>query len=87
MTKSNSSEWCAIGRELEVSINKRKEIRRNLQSDDDKLEEVLSIWLEESKHGATWRELIVALENISLTKTANAVKEYLRSAKAKEDYC
>ena len=79
LIKHRSAQWCELGRELDISLNKRTEFktRPDLLNDDDKLEAILNRWIETNDSTATWSVLIDALEEIKLKNTAEEIERYL----------
>ena len=87
ISRSHSVEWYNIARELDVSLNYRKQLMSNpLIKDNDKLEEVLDKWIETKSVPVTWSSLIEALEAIELRGLASEVKEFLKTPKAIQTY-
>lgn len=87
ITRSHSVEWYNIARELNVSLNYRKQLMRDAtMKDSDKLEEVLDKWIETESVPVTWSSLIEALEAIELRGLAREVKELLKTPKALQTY-
>ena len=80
LTKSHSVEWYKIARELNISLNHRKKLKKDASIDeDDKLEEVLDKWIETESVPVTWSSLIKALEANELRGLAKEVKEFLKT--------
>ena len=87
LTKSHSVEWYKIARELNISINHRKKLKNDpLNDEDDKLEEVLHMWIKTESVPVTWSSLIKALEATELRGLAREVKEFLKTLQALHSY-
>ena len=87
LTEHISSHWNDLGQELEVSYNYREQLRSEAySSDEDKLEEILSKWIESESSLVTWSTLVEALEAIELRSTAREVKDFLKTPEAIKSY-
>lgn len=74
--RSYKLNWNEIGRELQLNLNDRQEIREKFSSNDSRLEAVLHKWRE--SHGyPTWLCLIDGLEKAELKQAVTAVKKSL----------
>ena len=67
--KHNSADWDSFGRELNVSVNFRKETFRTFESADSKLDLVIQKWVESECSPVNWltvRQVLTALDMKSL---------------------
>ena len=77
-TKSVAARWNDLGRSLGISLDKRKELRRDgALSNDDRLEEILNTWLQTQGTTATWSSLIDALKENGLNDIVTDIKQKL----------
>ena len=86
LTQPVSSKWNLIGRELDVCLNFRQELRSNSETNDDRLELVLHQWLQSSTDPPTWSSFLNALERAKLNEICRCTKEYLETPEAKRLY-
>ena len=76
--KHKAVEWNSIGRELGVELPDRKKIEKmSGQEFEDKLEEVLHMWIEYRCSEVTWQNVLDVLEELKFIDTIQSVKEYL----------
>ena len=67
-----------LGRSLDISLDMRKELRRDgALSNDDRLEEILNTWLQTQGTTATWSSLIDALKENGLNDIVTDIKQKL----------
>ena len=87
LLKSKSNSWDDIARELQVDINKRDDLRKEVAfSNDRKLEEVLENWIDSETSPVTWNTIIEMLEELGLRKMMKDVKKFLQKKDVVERY-
>ena len=80
-------------RELELDVNCRNILARDSSlTDDDRLENVLTKWIEAKQSPVTWAKILEILQSLDLLSIAKKVNDYLQRPDVimkyikKEDY-
>ena len=85
-TERISSHWKDLAQKLNISFNYQKRLGEETSSDDKKLENILSKWIESESSPVTWSTLVKALQDINCNQTAREVKEFLKTPEAIKSY-
>ena len=79
--------WNDLGRELYISLDYREQLRRDVSlSTKNKLERILSKWMDSESRPVTWSTLVEALEAIECKDIASQVKDFLKTPEAIQSY-
>ena len=78
--------WNDLGRILEVSFDRREQLRKMNEPDEYKLEAILHTWIESECSTVTWSNLISALKSIGLVHVARNVKKSLNIPDSDESH-
>ncbi len=74
-----ADEWYGIGRELGILKRKRKQNLSN--TDEDRLEDVIELWIDKAESPRTWDELKECLERLEFRQILRNVKDFLKKQK------
>ena len=73
-----SSSWNSVGSELNISMNVRDTLRRDISlTDTDKLERILNEWSQSETKPVTWRIVLEALKSLQRQDLIRKVIAYL----------
>ena len=73
-----SSSWNSVGSELNISMNFRDTLRRDISlTDTDKLERILNEWSQSETKPVTWRIVLEALKSLQRQDLIRKVIAYL----------
>lgn len=88
MLRELSSMWKDIGAELGVPKDVLDGLRGKgeARSDSEKLEDVLSDWIDSQCSDVTWQKIIDVLKKLRKNKQAGKMTAYLQEDKVKEKY-
>ena len=82
-----SASWEQLGAALEVSVNTRKDIKKDSQLNaDDRLETVLNVWNSSQPSVVTWESIIKVLVECGKNNVAGDVRKYLEKPEVYEKY-
>ena len=74
-----SSEWNSVGMELNISMNDRDTLRRDISlTDTEKLERILNEWRRSETKPVTWRTMLIALKSLGRQDLIRKVIDYLQ---------
>ena len=75
-----SSNWIAFCRELGLLVNYRLTLARDRSlNDNDRLDKVLTKWIEAQPSPVTWAKILEILQNLHFLNIAKKVRDYLQS--------
>ena len=79
-----SALWNEIGMELNIPVNERETLRRDMtMADDNRLEHILTNWIGSESKDVTWKVLLQALTAL---RRKDVVRKVLRFLKEPETY-
>ena len=71
--------WNSIGMELNISMNDRDTLRRDISlTDTEKLERILNEWRRSETKPVTWRTMLIALKSLGRQDLIRKVIDYLQ---------
>ena len=82
-----SSSWNSVGSELNISMNFRDTLRRDIGlTDTDKLERILNEWSQSETKPVTWRIMLEALKSLQRQDLIRKVIAYLEKPENHQRY-
>ena len=88
LLKEKSADWNGFRRELQLDGNYGDELARDRSlTDDDRLDKVLTKWIEAQLSPVTWSMILEMLRELELLNIADKVKTYLKREDVIEKYC
>ena len=77
--RHKADEWNKIGRELGIFIGKRNCLKKDISlSEEDRLENVIELWIEKAESRRTWDELKECLERLEFKQVLRNVQDFLK---------
>ena len=82
-----SSLWCEIGRELNIPINDLETLRRDMRmAHENKLERILTNWIQTESKDVTWKVLLAALKALGRKDVIKEVLNFLEEPETYQKY-
>ena len=87
LLKEKSADWNGFRRELWLDGNYGDTLARDRSlTDDDRLDKVLTKWIEAQPSPVTWSMILEMLRELELLNVADKVKKYLKREDVIEKY-
>ena len=87
LLKEKSADWNGFRRELWLDGNYGDTLARDRSlTDDDRLDKVLTKWIEAQPSPVTWSMILKMLRELELLNVADKVKKYLKREDVIEKY-
>ena len=82
-----SASWNSVGSELNIPMNYRDTLRRDITlTDTDKLERILNEWSQSETKAVTWRIMLEALKSLQRQDLVRKVIAYLEKPENHQRY-
>ena len=82
-----SASWNSVGMELNISMDKRETLRRDISlTDTDKLDQILNGWRRSETKPVTWRTMLKALKSLGRQDLIKKVIDYLQKPENYQKY-
>ena len=87
LLKEKSADWNGFRRELWLDGNYGDTLARDRSlTDDDRLDKVLTKWIDTRSSPVTWNKILEMLRELELLNIADKVKTYLKKEEVIEKY-
>ena len=82
-----SASWDSVGMELNISMNDRETLRRDISlTDNQKLERILNKWSQSETKPVTWRTVLRALDSLQRQDLIRNVIDYMEKPENYQKY-
>ena len=87
LMRTMSALWFDIGMELNIPINDRETLRRDMtMADDNRLEHILTNWIQTESKDVTWKVLLQALKALRRKDVVSKVLRFLEEPETYQKY-